>query len=531
MKEQPNKGLLVIKASAGSGKTYTLAKLYIEQLLFHSNDNGKLTLRHQPDYHRHILAITFTNKATDEMKNRIVKELFILSQGVKDSEYYNYFSERCTEDALNGMQQAAREALVSILFNYSDFTVSTIDSFFQSILRRFARELDRDYNYEIQVDSDYAIAAAVHSFLLSLGRDARRAGKPRSTAIEQWVRDLISNKVEQNEDWNFYKGTDLTSIAENIEKEIFSSRMKELRKYLSRTDQDGNIVTDLKKIQTFQQMLIKAREFYKDQYQNGYIGRMSDIMDRHGFNEDNLNKKQPLYTFLLANKMQVEGSKPSEILRNLTTENIDDKFKGGYLPSASAAAEILQLANEVARSYDLWQLTGNIAKEVGKLGLLGAIDEKLEEYRKDSNTILIADTNQLISDIIGKDPDNSVPFIYERAGTWINHYLIDEFQDTSLKQYQNFLPLLFESLSHTDNNFNMLIGDGKQSIYRFRNADPAIFRDLIGIDFATKGLHEDTLPTNYRSLPAAFRRQEGVRCQRRRTDSSEERQRPRRQPG
>lgn len=501
MKQQSNNGLLVIKASAGSGKTYTLAKLYIEQLLFRANGSERLVLRHQPDYHRHILAITFTNKATDEMKNRIVKELFILSQDIKESEYYDYFAERCTDEALNGMQQAAHDALVSILFNYSDFTVSTIDSFFQSILRNFARELDRDYNYEIQVDADFAVAAAVHSFLLSLGRDINRAGKPRSTTIEQWVTDLIRNKVERSENWNFYNGSDLTEIAHNIEQELFSSRMKELRKYLSKKNDDGTVVTDLKKIQSFQQMLIKACNFYQERFKNGYTGKMHDIMTRHGITEDNLDKRQPLYTFLLADKMQEDNAKPSDILRRLSAENIDSQFKGKFTLSLNATDEIIQLVHEVTSAYDLWQLTDKIAKQVGTLGLIGAIDEKIEEYRKDSNTILIADTNQLIGEIIGDNPKDSVPFIYERAGSWINHYMIDEFQDTSLKQYENFKPLLYESLSHSDDNFNMLIGDAKQSIYRFRNADPAIFRDLIAYDFADKGLRQDSLPTNYRSLP------------------------------
>ena len=204
-----NNGLLVIKASAGSGKTYTLTKLYIEQLLFRANAQGSLELRKHPNYHRHILAITFTNKATDEMKSRIIKELYQLAQDPTHSDYYSYFSKRCTQEALNGLQEAARDALVSILFNYSEFTVSTIDSFFQSILRCFARELDRDYNYEVQIDSDYAITVAVHNFLLQLGRDAARMGKSRSTTIEKWVRDFISNEVSQSKKWNFYTSKDL----------------------------------------------------------------------------------------------------------------------------------------------------------------------------------------------------------------------------------------------------------------------------------------------------------------------------------
>ena len=512
-----NKGLLVIKASAGSGKTYTLTKLYIEQLLFCAGADGRLELRHRPNYHKHILAITFTNKATDEMKSRIVKELYKLAKDAKQSDYYEYFAQRCTPEALNGMQQAAGDALMSILFNYSEFTVSTIDSFFQSILRCFARELDRDYNYEIQIDADFAVMAAVHSFLLSLGHDmARTAGKKNATTVESWVKAFIKNNVAQGERWNLYSSSNLIDFAKQINAETFRSRMEEMRAYLSSTTHDGTRITDLSRIQDFQQMLIKASNYYQERYRNDFNGAMRNLLTKHGIDESKLNKRSPLYSFLLQDKMQSPDEKPTEALRAITASNLSQKFKDKYEPSAQAAADIMQLVHDVVTTYDRWQLLNKMARNVGLLGLLGVIDEKLEQYRKDTNTILIADTNELIGRIVGrnkgrngkriegKDLKDVVPFIYERVGTKVNHYMIDEFQDTSLNQYENFMPLLYESLSHSHDNFNMIIGDAKQSIYRFRNADPSIFRDYINEDFTDDGLVNDTLETNYRSTPAVI---------------------------
>ena len=511
---QPQNGLMVIKASAGSGKTYTLAKLYIEQLLLRPSESGKMILRHRPDYHKHILAITFTNKATDEMKRRIVKELYQLAQDIKESDYYSYFAERCEPDAFNGLQQAAQEALNSILLNYSTFMVSTIDSFFQSILRNFARELDHDYNYEVQIDQDYATKIAVRNFLMALGRDHERTGKKTTTAIEKWVMEFIRINMQQSSDWNFFAGKALTEFAENINSELFRNHLKSIRTYLSKKDdEEGKVVTDLSKIQRFVQLLIKGRNHYKTRYTTLYTDRMADIMQRHNIPVTNLHKKWFLLDFLYAGAM-ASGKDLNDACRQPTNEKLLKQFTGKFVPSDDALAEITTLCNELTADYDRWQLLDSMINDVGLLGLLGAIDDKLEEYRKDTNTILIADTNELIYRLIGsprdKKDDNKknnnddtiIPFIYERTGTWINHYMIDEFQDTSRKQYDNFLPLLKDSLSNGLDNFNMIIGDSKQSIYRFRNADPSLFRDAIDLDFSNQPMFQDTLPTNYRSARA-----------------------------
>ena len=201
-----NRNLLVIKASAGSGKTYRLAQEYIRHLLFTRAEDGTLMPRRtvgdtrQLNAHRQLLAITFTNKATDEMKERIVAELYNLSQPDTRSDYLaGFIDETGLSEA--AVRDLARQALNELLFDYSYFNVSTIDSFFQTILRNFARELDRDFNYDIQLEEDYAVRVAVHKFLLALGRE----GMP--TQVNDWVQDyqrhLIRGDAERK-NWKFF---------------------------------------------------------------------------------------------------------------------------------------------------------------------------------------------------------------------------------------------------------------------------------------------------------------------------------------
>ena len=185
-----NRNLLVIKASAGSGKTYNLALQYIRLLLFTTDGAGRVVPRRKAgmsgilNVHRQLLAITFTNKATDEMKERIVKELYNLSVTGQKSDYLETLMHESGLDETT-LRTLAQQALHELLFDYSNFNVSTIDSFFQIILRNFARELDRDFNYDIQLEEKYAVRVALHKFLLSLGQ------KDKPTQVDLWVKEYM----------------------------------------------------------------------------------------------------------------------------------------------------------------------------------------------------------------------------------------------------------------------------------------------------------------------------------------------------
>ena len=515
-------GLLQISASAGSGKTYTLAKRYIMLLLFKQRDDGLLDYRRQTDYHSHILAITFTNKATTEMKKRIIDELYILATAPGESDFlwdFNALEAKMLDEQgkhcfvagvldVDKMQQAARQALASVLYEYGTFNVSTIDSFFQSILRNFARELDRDYNYEVQIDEKFALQTAIHNFLLSLGADARRhGGKYHLTDVERWVKAYISQQVSEGQDWNVFKeDAGLFKHAQLLSQEFFRQQMPRLHDYLTR-EQNGVRVTDLGKISEFKKRLIILAGYYEDQYKALGSG-VSRLLDKHNVDI------QCLYAGRFVQNMmnpdnRISHGEPYETGNSKTfTELTEEKlakncFKNKYVPPEAFVSDVMQWRGEVIYTYHAWQWVKNLAAELGFLGLLDRIDDNVKQYSRETNQLLIADTNDLIARVL----DSGVPFLYERVGTWINHFMIDEFQDTSRKQYENFLPLLYEALARTDENLCMLIGDAKQSIYRFRNADPSLFRDQIGIDFSAErhGLHHEPLSTNYRSCPVIVR--------------------------
>ena len=486
--------MLVIKASAGSGKTYTLAKEYIKHLLFTHDEGGLLVPRrqrgdsHPLNAHRQLLAITFTNKATDEMKSRIVDELHSLAQPGIKSDYLEGFM---SESGLNegDVRLLARLALSELLFDYSNFNVSTIDSFFQGILRNFARELDRDFNYDIQLDEKYAVRAATHAFLLSLGR------APVVTEVDKWVKSYqrqLINESAKTKQWKFFKddGGDLSEFASNINSEEFRTKMDEIRSYLGSVDENGDFVSDFSRIKRFMVWAIGMARRYEDNIAQAdaelteYLSPMASAL------------KGALGNFYTKGAF-------TTTLKDADEEKIANQFRKGSVPDAEVIGHITRL---VARHFNCERLSAfmsTIVDSLGLLGMLGMIDVELERFRHDTNSILIGDTNELIGIVLQSGSE----FVYERVGTSISHFMIDEFQDTSSKQYDNFKGLLHESLA--TGNFNMLIGDAKQSIYRFRNADPTVFREKVDEDFKddiTDGLDAASRPapgeptsTNYRS--------------------------------
>lgn len=486
--------MLVMKASAGSGKTYNLALQYIKHLLFVNDSDTHLVPRRSPgdartlNAHRLLLAITFTNKATDEMKSRIVKELYRLSQPGTDSDYLQQFMDE-TGLPEQDIRALARYALNELLFDYSNFNVSTIDSFFQTILRNFARELDRDFNYDIQLEEDYAVRVAVHNFLLSLGR----ADKP--TPVDQWVKEyqrhLLQGRRDQKRQWRFFDDAgDLTKFAKQINSEAFRSRMDAIRNYLGHADDQGAFHSDFSTIRAFKQFVTQAITACEEP-------ATAALVELRGLVTDHQRGLHGRMSFASWAKKEPDEPLP-EALLGADRDKICSQFKKGGLPDDTTVDRMLHLVTDYFRSKLAGDFLNHINNNLGLLGMLAMIDVYLEQYRHDTNSILIGDTNQLIGTVL----DSGSEFVYERVGTAIAHFMIDEFQDTSTKQYENFRGLLRESLA--GGHFNMLIGDAKQSIYRFRNADPTVFRERVDIDFKDDIYRPDTQhggpsSTNYRS--------------------------------
>ena len=492
--------LLVIRASAGSGKTYNLALQYIKHLLFTTGENGELVPRrgtsstHPVNAHRILLAITFTNKATDEMKDRIVKELYRLSQPGVPSDYLEGFVSESglSEDRVRDL---ARQALSELLFDYSNFNVSTIDSFFQTILRNFARELDRDFNYDIQLEEKYAVRVALHNFLLSLGKE----GQP--SQVDLWVKEYMRQLTHGNAEkrrWKFFDdGGELLSFAEKINTEEFRSNMAAVRDYLGHVDDNGDFVSDFSRIRAFKKLVHGVAEGLERTIQEG-LAALRQALEPLA---EGLYGGRSFSTF-----MAQGGTEPlkKDSWKVIDESKVNNQFKSKARPDEETISRLVQLVREHFNARNGLDFFKEVEKNLGLLGMMAMIDLYLERYRQETNSILIGDTNELIGTVLESGSD----FVYERVGTTISHFMIDEFQDTSTKQYENFRGLLDESLSN--GNFNMLIGDAKQSIYRFRNADPTVFRERVGEDFAAEIYQPPVEPgkpqsTNFRSSPAIIR--------------------------
>ncbi|MSS16918.1 UvrD-helicase domain-containing protein [Sodaliphilus pleomorphus] len=472
--------LQVIKASAGSGKTFNLAKNFIELLLWSKDpETGRTQLRPcGSNYHEHMLAITFTNKATNEMKQRIVAELYKLSKG--EGQYLDDYI-KTHGDSKEEIQNHAKSALKGILHGYTHFNVSTIDSFFQSVVRNFAHELDCDFNYDVQLDEKYATSQALRVFLHDLGRTP---GAP----IEKWVKKYVETLAHDEGKWNIYNfdsksRNSLLNFAEFINKEQFKAHNDEIRTYLSK----------MSHLTAFQKAVATQHKACDD-YCKNFAQQLHDFLGQAGIDVVYI-KSAPVKKLLDAAPL---GSNTINTLRNYDDTALEKKvlYKGKVAPETISACseKFAALLADYLANYDMSLLLDSLLKNIWRLGLLGAISTKLQEMNRDNESIMISDTNELVA----KALKGGVPFVYERMGTWLYNFMIDEFQDTSTKQYENFIPLLEDSLSK--GNGNLIIGDEKQSIYRFRDSNPDILQNQLRKEFGEYYNDSTKLNTNYRSL-------------------------------
>lgn len=476
--------LNVYKASAGSGKTYRLAYEYIKMLLGRRNESGDFYhfYKNYNSAHSRILAVTFTNKATKEMKQRIVKQLEVLAHNTSQSDYCKDLCKAfdCGEAQL---QKNSELVLQQLLNDFSTFNISTIDSFFQQVLRSFAREVGLQGGYDVEMDSEYVATMAIEQMFSELDENGE---------MLEWLKQYAEESIRNNGSWNIFDKSDISVLSKELVKEEYKKYRDELIKidlqaYKNYIDTLNNYRQAMRdSMVAGAQNLLQAiadEGITTDVFARGWIKCVDIIaLKDDSVAEDDLSKAIGKFiersanpdTWFAATKLKKHPKGVEELTRNL-------------LPVFEELAHLLQ------ETYIHYNSVSICLKHVYALGVLSTIDRYVAQYEREHNTILISKTPDILSGLIN---ESDAPFIYEKVGTRIEHYMIDEFQDTSDLQWHNFEPLVRESLAR--NNENLIVGDVKQSIYRWRNSDWRLLHEELDRNFTYEDIHAGR-DTNWRS--------------------------------
>lgn len=463
------KPLTVYKASAGSGKTFTLATEYIRLLV------------ENPQSYRNILAVTFTNKATEEMKMRILSQLYGIWKQLPESNNYLKNIQEKTGLEPNVISERAGLALNNLTHNYNYFRVETIDTFFQSVLRNMARELDLTTNLRIGLNDYQVEELAVDQLIEDL---------TTTDVMLQWILKYIMENISDDKSWNVI--AQIKKFGQNIFKDYYKEVSITLEQKMGEAGFFENYTTCLRDLR-------KAAEEYMKEIGESFF----DTLEGEGLSVDDLSSKQRgIASFF--NKLRKGIFDPSIITTTVANhlENIE-KWCPKTNPRRdvvlqvveSSLIQILKCAVEAQeKQWKIFQSSNLTLRHLNQLRLLSSIEKKVREINETENRFLLSDTQQLLHSLI--DGSDS-PFIFEKIGTQLQHVMIDEFQDTSTIQWQNFKVLLAETMSHEDGS-NLIVGDVKQSIYRWRSGD---WRLLNGIEnqFNSMLMEIKSLSTNYRS--------------------------------
>ncbi|WP_106812178.1 UvrD-helicase domain-containing protein [Prevotella merdae] len=468
--------LTIYKASAGSGKTFTLSVEYIKLLI------------KDPQSYRSTLAVTFTNKATEEMKLRILSQLYGIWKLLPDSKSYIDKIKEDLDVTEEYMSERAGIALHNIVHNYSYFRIETIDSFFQSVLRNLARELDLTANLRIELN-DYQIERnAVDELINSLDENSE---------LLTWIMEYIRENMDDDKDWNVIGN--IKRFGENIFREYYKTNSKKLNERLLEEGFFKQYTTKLRQMRNEAEveMQNEAAQFF-------------DALNHNGIEIDDLNngKNGPAGYFIKIKK----GIYNNTIVTKRLQKVLDEGSESSWVKQKSSKETqdiVRELANStltplVHHAEDVrqknWYIYGSAVltlRHLNQLRLLNSIENKVRMMNVEQNRFLLSDTHTLLHSLI-RDTDS--PFIFEKIGNYLENIMIDEFQDTSTVQWQNFKVLLEECMSHGEQQGNLIVGDVKQSIYRWRSGD---WRMLNNIErefpYLNSMLNVCSLDTNYRS--------------------------------
>lgn len=446
----------IYRSSAGSGKTFSLTKEYLKLAL----TGGGIGSEFSPRYFKSILAITFTRMASSEMKERILKQLKIFS-GLKESqtdpmlaliheELSNDFNEQSVPDKQELCSRAA-QVHREILHNYTDFSVSTIDSFHKRVVQAFTQDLALPYNFEMEENSEGMVEEVIE--LLQ-----NQVQKTKDPAIEKVLKQIILKNIEFNK--SLFFESELSNFLKILQKENAHPYIEKAQKFSS----DRWIVFE-KELWKF----IKTKE-----NQIKHLGEEAlKIIHDKGIDKASFYNKAAIYGYFLNASTNTQKFLKDEFKNAYKTIN-EDKWTATKvaLEAKNSIEEIkphlILLFNKLEefRSEEFQSkfiAVTEVRKHILYIGLLRAVSLELEKIKYERGVVFFYDLTLKINEIIEKDP---IPYIYERMGEKFNHILIDEFQDTSKMQWHNLLPLITNSLAKQ--RFSMVVGDTKQSIYRWR---------------------------------------------------------------
>lgn len=451
----PNK-IKIYNASAGAGKTYTLVKEFLS-LLF---------LKPESDAFKKLLAITFTNKAANEMKVRIVEKLQELSKLEDDEPEMKAMMEE-TGLAPDTIRAKSQSILTSILHNYGLFAVSTIDKFNLRLMRAFSQDLGISVNFDVEMDTSQILSESV-DLLFSELQDEK--------LLAEILTEIALENLSNDQRWDISK--DMIDQSGKLMKDKFLEPMQQLQK-LSLEEFNAFRTTVNQNYFNTKNNIDKAAKEVLDYTRNQGLS-IEDFKYK--------NSGSVLKYFL-----DIEGGK-YELFGNRAQQLFE---KGDYLSNKSADIEALTLVisnayskiEENIREFKFWS---KIKKKINPITMLNEVDKRLNRVKDENNILLIGDFNKIIGENIKDQP---TPFIYEKIGNRYHHYFIDEFQDTSNLQWQNLLPLVLNALS--DDMTVMIVGDPKQSIYRFRGGNPNLMIDMTRTE--DDRIQVENLPTNWRS--------------------------------
>lgn len=444
----------VYKSSAGSGKTFTLVKEYLKLIL------------PEPGKYRHILAITFTNKAANEMKERV---LFNLKELAKPSEKrdpkvsQNILPLLVNETGLAEIEIITKsaEALKLILHNYSDFAIGTIDSFSHRVIRTFAHDFGLPVNFNVELDSDDLLETVIDLMLDKVGDNKE---------LTDLLVKFLESRMGEDRSWNI--DTTLMDFARVLLNEVGVRHIEKL-KNLKLADFDRIVSEIYRQINAFENKIQKIAEEGIELIEKNGIPFSAFYQGEKGIGG--------YFGKLAKNRMESLGSD------SYTSKTVaEDKWSGGKSSSDDISKingikeKLTELYMAIRQERDLHQnkylFLKMLTKTIYPLAVLNEIDQTLSAFKKQNNIVHISEFNRRIAEIVLNEP---VPFIYERLGEKFNHVLIDEFQDTSQLQWSNLQPLIENSLA--SGYFNLIVGDGKQAIYRWRNGDVNQFTELPSI--------------------------------------------------